>query len=246
MKNIIKYVLQKLLGFENYLYLFGIFTVRRLHNNQHEKEFLHFLKMLPVNAAVLDIGANIGVMTTAIAQRASQGRVISIEPMPNNIRVFQRMVRYFKLNNVELIQTALGDKVGTLTMVMPVINRLKMQGLSHVKEEGNKDDWNKGEEFTVPVQRLDDIDVINGLEKIDAIKIDVENYEYYVLKGGEQLLRRHMPFIYCELWTNEKRDMCMDFLRSLGYEVKVLVNNKLQEFTDQVNETNFYFIRSNR
>lgn len=242
MKNIIKYILQKVLGFHGYLFLFAKFTVKRLHNNKHEKEFIHFLDMVPANGTVLDIGANIGVMTTVIAQKAHAGKVISFEPMPDNIKILKKMVDHFKLKNVQVIETALGDTPGKLTMVLPVMNSLKMQGLSHVKEENNTDDWNKGVEFTVPVQRLDDIDVLNRLEKIDAIKIDVENYEYFVFKGGEQLLKRHMPFIYCELWANEKRDMCINFLKSIGYSVKVLIDKQLVDFTNQVDETNFYFI----
>lgn len=242
MKNVIKYILQKLLGFDNYLFLFGIFTLRRLHNNHHEKEFLYFLDQIPVDGVALDIGANIGVMTTAIAQKASKGRVISFEPMPDNIKVLKKMVQYFKVKNVQLVETALGETPGKLTMVLPIMNKLKMQGLSHVKEEGNTDEWNTGQEFTVPVQKLDDIEVLQRLPKLDAIKIDVENYEYYVLKGGEQLLKRHMPIIYCELWKNEKRELCMNFLKGLGYSVRVMTDNGLVDFTTQVDETNFFFV----
>jgi FkbM family methyltransferase len=242
MKTIVKYLLQKLLGYDNYLFVFGIFTLRRLHNNHHEKEFLYFLNMIPAEGKVLDIGANIGVMTTAIAQKAQKGMVISFEPMPDNIRVLKKIVNHYKLKNVQVIETALGEQKGELTMVLPVMNKLKMQGLSHVKEEGNTDAWNKGVEFTVPVQKLDDIVTLTQLDRLDAIKIDVENYEYYVLKGGEQLLRRHMPFIYCELWKNEKRELCMNYLKGLGYEVKVMVNNQLTDFTTQEDETNFFFI----
>ena len=242
MKNFIRYILQRILGFDNYLFLFGIVTLRRLHGNQHEKEFIYFLNMIPANGTVLDIGANIGVMSTAIAQRVKQGKVISFEPMPDNIKVLKKMLNYFKVKNVQLIETALGDKPGELTMVLPVMNKTKMQGLSHVKEEGNEDEWNKGVEFKVPVQKLDDMQVLRKLDRLDAIKIDVENYEYYVLKGGEQLLKKHMPFIYCELWKNDKRELVMNFLKGLGYSVKVMVGNQLVDFTTQEDEMNFFFI----
>lgn len=246
MKNLIKYLLQKVLGFENYLFIFARYTVRRLHNSQHEKEFLYFLNMVPENGCVLDIGANIGVMTTAIAQKASKGQVISFEPMPDNVKILRKMVGHYKLGNVRVVETALGDEPGQLTMVLPIMNNLKMQGLSHVKEEGNTDEWNTGKEFTVPVQKLDDLKVLNDLERLDAIKIDVENYEYYVLKGGQRLLTRHMPFIYCELWKNEKRELCMSYLKSLGYEVKVMEDGRLVDFTTQDDETNFFFMKGGK
>lgn len=241
-KTITKYILQKALGFDNYLYVFAIFTYRRLRSNKDEKEFIYFLSTIPENATVLDIGANIGVMTTALAKRATKGNVISFEPMPENINVLKKIIRHFKLSNVTLLETALGDKPGILTMVMPVMNKLKMQGLSHVKEEGSTDEWNSGDEFTVPVQKLDDIDLLKQQSKIDAIKIDVENYEYFVLKGGEQLLRKHMPVIYCELWDNDKRGVCMNYLKGLGYKAKIYSDGKLIDFTDQHNELNFFFV----
>lgn len=240
-KTITKYILQKTLGFDNYLYVFALFTYRRLRSNKDEKEFVFFLSMIPENAVILDIGANIGVMTTALAKKATRGKIISFEPMPENIRVVKKMINRFQLGNVTLLETALGDKPGSLTMVMPVMNKLKMQGLSHVKEEGATDEWNTGEEFTVPVQMLDDIDLLKQQSKIDAIKIDVENYEYFVLKGGEQLLRKHMPVVYCELWNNDKRKLCMDYLKGLGYKAKIFENGKLVDFTNQHDELNFFF-----
>jgi len=242
LKTVTKYILQKALGFDNYLYVFALFTYGRLRSNRDEKEFIYFLSTIPEDAVILDIGANIGVMTTALAKKAIKGKVISFEPMPENIRVVKKMINRFKLGNVTLLETALGDKPGNLTMVMPVMNKLKMQGLSHVKEEGATDEWNTGEEFTVPVQMLDDIDLLKQQPKVDAIKIDVENYEYFVLKGGEQLLRQHMPVIYCELWNNDKRILCMDYLKGLGYKAKIFADGKLVDFTNQHDELNFFFV----
>lgn len=246
LKNLTRYILQKVLGYDNYLFTFARFTLKRLRNNKHEEEFIHFLGMIPKDGVVLDIGANIGVMTTAIAQTAPQGQVISFEPMPDNVNVIKKMVAHYKLPNVKLLEVALGDKPGELTMVLPILNKTKMQGLSHVKEEGNNDDWNKGTEFTVPVQVLDQMPELNALKRLDAIKIDVENYEYYVLKGGEQLLRKHLPIIYCELWKNEKRDMCIEMLTGIGYDVKIYENKKLIDFTGDRDATNFFFVAKKR
>ncbi|MBA3828339.1 MAG: FkbM family methyltransferase [Taibaiella sp.] len=241
LKTVFKLLLQNVLGFSNYLFLFAIYTVRRLANNQHEKEFNYFLNNIPENGTVLDIGANIGIMTTALARKVKTGQVFSFEPMPDNIKALKRIVGYFKVKNVKLFTNALGDKMGELTMVLPIMNKMKMQGLSHVKEEGDTSEWNNGREVTVPVKTLDSIPELIALKKIDAIKIDVENYEYYVLKGGEQLLRKHMPIIYCELWKNEKRQMCFEYLESLGYTTNVLIDDKLVPYKDQEDETNFFF-----
>ena len=232
-KTKLKLFLQKVLGMNNYLFLFSIFTIKRLKWNKHEEEFLFFNDMLPDNAIVMDIGANIGIMTVPIALKVRNAQVYAFEPVPTNVKALKRIVNYFKLKNVKIFETALGEQAGELKMVMPVTNNVKMQGLSHVLEDNSNDPLSQGEVFSVPVQKLDDIAELKAADKITAIKIDVENFEYYVLKGGEALLRKHKPIIYCELWDNEKRYLTLNYLKGLGYKVKVYQNEKLEEYTNQ-------------
>ena len=240
-KNTIKLLLQRIFGYDNYLFIFSIFTIGRLRNNRHEREFVHFMDMIPNNGVVLDIGANIGVMTVSLAKKLPQAMVYAFEPIPHNQRSLKRIVAHYKLTNVKIFDNALGETTGEIKMVMPVMNKLKMQGFSHVVKPGDDSEWNKGEYFTVPVLRLDDMPELTSIQKLVAIKIDVENFEYFVFKGGEALLRKHRPIIYCELWANEMRDKSLDFLRGIGYEVKIFDGTKLVPFTDQ-NETNFFLM----
>ena len=43
--------------------------------------------------------------------------------------------------------------------------------------------------------------------------MDVENFEIHVLKGATHLIERCKPLIYIELWDNENRKACMQFLK---------------------------------
>jgi len=241
LKTTVKQILQKLLGFDNYLFIFSIFTIRRMRNNRHEEEFVHFMEMIPDKGAILDIGANIGIMTVTLAKKFRNAHVYSFEPMPQNLKAFKRIIQYFKLKNVTLFETALGEESGEITMVMPVLDNVKMQGLSHVVENNDNDPHNQGLTFKVPVQRLDQIPALMALPAIHAIKIDVENFEYPVLKGGRALLVKHKPVIYCELWKNERRDLTLNYLRELGYQVKVYDGKSMVDFTNQ-DVTNFILV----
>jgi FkbM family methyltransferase len=241
LKSSVKRILQKILGFDNYLFIFSIFTIRRMRRNQHEKEFAYFMDMIPNEGAILDIGANIGIMTVTLAEKFNKAKVYSFEPMPQNVHAFKRIVKYFKLGNVTLFDIALGDEKGELKMVMPVLNNVKMQGLSHVVENDDNDPMNQGLTFKVPVKKLDDIEELKALPKINAIKIDVENFEYPVLKGGRALLQKHKPVIYCELWKNERRDLALNYLKELGYTAKVLEGDKMTDFKGQ-DVTNFIMV----
>ena len=243
MKVLLKKLLQGLLGFDNYLFVFSIFTISALRWNKKEGDFLHFLKLIPNNGVVLDIGANIGIMSVHLARKLNHSRIFAIEPIPNNLNALQRIIRFYHLNNIEILNFALGNEDGQIEMVMPVVDEVKMQGLSHVVHE-SIDEFNEGSKFNVEVKKLDNIPELNSeASQINAIKMDVENFEYFVLEGGKELIIKNRPIIYTELWENENRDKCFNFISELNYSIKVLENKELVKFIPEKHQTqNFFFI----
>ncbi len=231
LKNFIQWMCQKILGFHRYLFLFSLFQIKRIQAGISEKAFRHFLGMLTDEGAILDIGANIGIMSISLAKKYPNATVFAFEPVPQNILALQRVIKYFQLQNIQINPFALGDKNEEVKMMMPIIKHVKMQGLSHVIEKENQAEH--GLLYSVSMQRLDDILALRILPKITAIKIDVENFEYYVLMGGIQLITKQKPLVYCELWNNERRILCIDLMRNLGYDVKIFKNSALVDFTGQ-------------
>lgn len=230
MKSAIKYILHKLLGFENYLFIFSLFKIHSLKRDKNEKDFFHFLKLIPDNSTVLDIGANIGIMTVHLAKSIKNIKVYSFEPMPNNIKAFKRVINYFNLKNVQLYELALGNSEGEVEMIMPVVSNVKMQGLSHVVHESIKE-FNEGERLKTPLKMLDNIEELKKTSNpITGIKIDIENFEFFALEGGKKLISNHHPIIYAELWDNENRYKCFELLEGLGYSINVVIDNQLIRF----------------
>ncbi|MBL0329865.1 MAG: FkbM family methyltransferase [Bacteroidetes bacterium] len=182
-------------------------------------------------------------MTVHLARTIKGVTVYSFEPMPNNIIAFKRIVKYFKLDNVKLFEIALGNSEGEVEMVMPVISNVRMQGLSHVVHESIPDN-NVGERFKVPLRMLDNmIEITNSGKRISGIKIDVENFEFFVLDGAKQLIAKNKPVVYAELWENENREKCFELFRSLNYKAVVVVDNKAVEFDATKHKTqNFIFL----
>ncbi len=243
MKSIIKFILQKILGFDTYLFVFSKFIIKRLEKDKKEKDFIYFLNIIPDNGIVLDIGANIGIMTVHLARKLKNSEIFAFEPMPQNISVLKKIINNYKLTNVKIFELALGNSNKDLEMVMPVVKSVKMQGLSHVVHD-TINEFNDGIKINVNAKKLDDIDELNNTTKnISAIKIDVENFEYYVFKGGERLITKHKPLIYCELWENDNRKKCFDFMTQKGYKIKCLENNKLIDINKtKTPKQNFFFI----
>ncbi len=239
-KKAIQATLQRLLGFENYLFVFSLFVMSTIRWNKKEGDIKHFMNMLDPMDTVLDIGANIGIMTAIMSRACPQGKVIAFEPIPENIKALKRLIKFLRLKNVDIQSVALGNKKCNLEMRMPVIKGVKMQGLSHVHHPDIEGYDTTYQRYKIPQHTLDDI-LLN--ETVQAIKIDVENYEYYVLIGGEKLINQNRPLIYMELWDNDNRKKCMELLFDWGYTAKVLVNSELVTFNpNRHSHQNFFFI----
>lgn len=228
------------MGFRTYLYVFAIFKIKTLRSDSKEKDFFHFLSLLEDGkGAVLDVGANIGIMTVHLANKLPNSTVHAFEPIPDNLSVLKRIIAKFNLKKIKIHEVAVGETSGNVQMILPHQGKTKMQGLSHVKHESITE-WNEGEEFNVPLNTLDNL--LNG-EPIQGIKIDIENFEYYALKGGKRILESNHPIIYAELWDNENRSNCIDLLTSMNYKPHVVVNNELIVFDEtQHKNQNFIFI----
>jgi FkbM family methyltransferase len=242
MKTLVKFVLQKVLGFKNYLYFFSLYIAATLKNDRKESDFLHFLSMLPDNSTVLDVGANIGVMTVHLAKKLPGSQIFSFEPVPDNLNTLRRLIKHFKLTNVKVFDFALGNFEGTADIILPERSHVKFHGLSHIEGiEGTEGDC--GKKYKVPMHKLDEIPELKALSKpLTGIKLDVENYEFQVLAGATKLIKQYNPIIYVELWENQNRTNCMKLLTDLGYSIFVLENGVLVIFDSLKHQTqNFFF-----
>jgi len=243
-KNAVKFLLQKLLGFRNYLFVFSWYKVKTLKSDAKENDFFHFLRLLPEDGTALDIGANIGIMSVHLSRKLKKGRVLAFEPMPDNLHALERIIKHFQLKNVEVRACALGDHEGEVEMVMPVEGRAKLQGLSHVVHESITE-RNEGIRIRVPLHALDNMqELFSEKEKVCGIKMDVENFESFVLAGTKKLLERWSPVVYIELWDNENRQRCFDLLSGLGYKTKVVEGDALVDYDPKKHrKQNFIFVK---
>ena len=243
MKTFFKYILQKTLGLKTYLYVFGLFVIIKIRWDKKEKDFFHFLELIPDDGIILDLGANIGVTSYHLAKKLPKSTIFSFEPLTLNMDTLKRIKKRFNLKNVNEFQVAVGDKPGSLEMVMPVINNVPMHGLSHVIHEDNTE-FNSGLKYQVPVVCLDEFKPLQETGKrITALKIDVENFEYFALKGAEHLIAKNQPVIYCELWENENRKKCIGFLNNLNYSAFILHKKELLPFEKTtIEKHNFFFL----
>ncbi|MGE0451390.1 MAG: FkbM family methyltransferase [Vicinamibacterales bacterium] len=233
MKNGIKASLQRIVGYRRYLRWFAWFKVTTLHADKREDDFFAFRSLLPAAGIVLDVGANLGFLTAHLAAHVRHGRVIAFEPMPDNLHALRYVVQRFKLRNVTIEPCALGDRDGEAEMVLPIVRKARLQGLSHIVDGAPGTNpgapsgvrgIEEGIRFTVPLRTLDGFAYLFAPgAKVTGIKIDVENSERRVLAGAGHLVAAHAPLIYLELCEDHNKQACLDLFRTWGYEVTVNV-----------------------
>lgn len=238
-KALLKKCLHAIFGFQNFLYLFSTYKARTIKYDKNESDILLFLtevnklNVITTNAKILDVGANIGIMTQVMYAQTTFN-IDAFEPLALNYNVLEKIVVSKQMTNrVNIYKMALGNSDGYCDMVIPVVNNIQMHGLSHVLDDSIKE-FNEGVAVSkVPLYKLDTI-YANSIHKIVGIKIDVENFEYECLKGAINMLKQHKPFIYIELWDNQNRYNSFDLLRNIGYKSYYVQNGRLQFFDGNV------------
>lgn len=132
---------------------------------------LHFLQP---NDLFVDVGANVGTFTI-LASAERKARTIAIEPVPSTYECLLENVCLNNLNdNVELNNIGISSSEGKLFFTK------NLDSINHVSNEKSNDD------IEVCVSKLDVL--LNNRSPI-LIKIDVEGYEYEVIRGSENILK---------------------------------------------------------
>jgi FkbM family methyltransferase len=145
-----------------------------------------FRKLIQRGDTVLDIGANIGVTTVAMASMTGPtGRVHSFEPNPELQHLLKQVIERNHLTQATLHSMALGPIDTLMELRVPQSNF----GMGSLVHHGNPTDAI----HSVPVRRLDDIVIQEGITSIRLIKIDVEGFEADVFEGAQNVLRDMAP-----------------------------------------------------
>jgi FkbM family methyltransferase len=168
---------------------------------------------------VIDLGANVGFYTRAFSAAVGpSGRVLALEPIPENFELLAANSSWFPFQNVTLLNLAASDGWKVVNMEIP-----QWRGMPNYYE-GHITDSAQGKK--VLCCRLDDF---RFPERIRLIKIDVEGHEMAALKGMTELLARDSPILIIEtVWTE-----WLSFLATLGYHPETLPGSPNAVFKKQ-------------
>ncbi len=159
----------------------------------------------------LDIGSNIGNFSLCAASLVGEmGQIFTFEAHPRTYMYAEKNIKLNKISSISLFKFAVGEKEGTISFSDDLYD-----DVNHVQEHGG---------VMVPMIKLDDCEELKNLSSITCMKIDIEGYELYALRGAVETLKK-TKYVLFELYEKSAllyghhADDVYSFLSSQGFEI---------------------------
>lgn len=184
---------------------------------------------------VLDIGANIGYYSRFFANSVGvNGNIIAFEPDKTNFNHLKKNVKDF--NNIEIVNKAVGERTGIVKLYQS-----KELNVDHQTYDSGED------REVVNVEMIAVDDLVGNNKQVDFIKIDIQGYDFFALKGMEKTIKNSSRIaIFGEFWpyalnkAGVKPKDYIDFLKDMGFKLQIFNLEKETDFDKYINDKSFY------
>jgi FkbM family methyltransferase len=164
----------------------------------YKETFEIFEKILKPDSVCLDVGANVGLSTLALASLATTGRVFAVEPDARTCQFLAHNIRANGLSNVTVEQRFMGLDGSRKTFLFCAQNpacspSMKPELVGRINQASER--WDLLEVESVSI---DNFVSSHGLEKLDFIKLDCEGADVEILSSARHTLERFRPAVVLE------------------------------------------------
>ncbi len=188
-----------------------------MREHAHERGERDFLTATAGPGMVaVDAGGHRGLAACAISKVIGEsGRLYCFEPIPEHRELLRDNVEANRLDNVEVVPAALGERAGSAVFYRDG------DGTSIAPKPGR-------DRVEAEVVGLDEFFAERGLERLELLNMDCEGSELLVLKGAEQLLRTNSVHVFAEVHHGMLKALGQSvgeitgFLRDFGYRVSTV------------------------
>ncbi len=164
---------------------------------------------------VLDIGANMGIISVGMIHKGLVKKAVAIEPEPQNFFLLQHNIRQNGLEDKVLcLPFAASDKSGKIQFEISDANFGDHRVRSNLFANNSPELYQESSRRIIEVESNQLDRIIEKLpesfiKEISIIWIDVQGYEGYVFLGGKHLLAKGIPVI-AEIWPYGMKRAGMD------------------------------------
>ena len=186
----------------------------------YEPDFFNALrKQIRRGDTCVDVGGHLGYYSFIMARLVGpQGRVITFEPVVENLVGLRESIEINKFSNIRLVDTALGERPGVLKLIRSELEKF-------TATPSTRGYAVEGAQKEVDV-KVDTLDSFLARENItpDVIKIDVEGAELDVLRGATETLRKMRPKVLVEIhgWGDPTSEKVKELLANADYTISIV------------------------
>lgn len=178
---------------------------------------IHFVRrLIEPGMNALDIGANFGVYSSAIAKSlGGVGRLWCFEPTPDTAQALRQTLEKNGFDDfATLVQKGLSNRSGVATFY--VGDSPELNSLSPTQDCDR--------EVDIELSTLDACAEDYGWPNIDFIKLDAEGAEVSILEGGREFFSNQSPVVMFELMhAGELNFELISAFRKMGFDLFRLV-----------------------
>lgn len=216
-------------------------NARRAFRVPAEKAYKAF-RLLPLidGAQFLDVGANRGQTIASFRLYDQHSEILAFEPNPTHCSLLSR--RESRDSSLAVFPFGLGNEAGEFDLWVPRYRGFVFDGLASFDRESAEGWLNSSrllgfdkkhlhlEKMRCEVRRWDDVDTRPGL-----VKLDVQGFEFDVLRGGLSTIRNFRPVILAENPTTNYETL----LLSEGYRIACFRDDRFYLDTPGIHSTFF-------
>lgn len=174
---------------------------------------------------VLDVGAAFGVVSITLSKALKdRGCVYAFEPSKTARHFLQAILDLNQISNVKIVATAVSEASGFADFVEYIYDdRLPwISDVSALALDSNSQKELNHLRYSVDVTTIDDYVMAAGIVP-KAIKMDIEGFESYALRGGQHTLKQFKPYlcidIHQDVKTRKSSQLEIEpYLSSLNYK----------------------------
>jgi len=166
----------------------------------------HFIPQNLQQAAMLDVGGYIGMISVGFVRTGTFGHAVAFEPNPNNYRLLQKNITQNNLSDkITTYNVALSDRKEQLSMELSTKN----YGDHRIREESDEDiDDHYGESgrklINVESVKLDEVMTSSEsvlADKVSLVWMDIQGHEGKFLNGAKEFFKTHRNVpVAMEFW----------------------------------------------